>query len=130
MDHEGLRLRAYQDSEGVWTIGYGRNLQVMEITPRQATEFLIEDARKATALAQSFPCWDKLDTRARQNVFIEMVFNLGPARLGEFKKFIAAIMRQDWPAAAKEMLDSKWATQVGNRAVRLAALMSRGSYST
>jgi lysozyme len=129
MNHEGLRLTAYQDSEGVWTIGYGRNLQVMKIDQKQATTWLIEDARAAATLAQHLPPWPYLDTRARQNVFIEMVFNLGPVRLSKFTDFFAAIKAQDWSRAAIEMLDSKWAKQVGKRANTLAELMKYGEYS-
>ena len=44
-----------------------------------------------------------------QEVLVNMMFNMGRGRLGGFKKFIAAI----------EMMDSRWATQVGNRAIRL-----------
>lgn len=130
MKHEGLRLEAYQDTEGVWTIGYGRNLQELEIDSAQATNWLIEDAKTASVLASNFPCWPKLDTQARQNVFIEMCYNLGPPRLSRFTSMIAAIEAQDWSTVAKEMLNSKWAKQVGQRAINLAALMYSGSYST
>ena len=37
----------------------------------------------------------------------------------KFKKFIGAINESDWNTAAVEMMDSRWATQVGPRATRL-----------
>lgn len=43
---EGLRLHAYQDSRGVWTIGWGHTQGVhegMTITEQQALEFLAAD---------------------------------------------------------------------------------------
>jgi len=43
---EGLRLKAYRDAVGIWTIGYGTTRGVqpgMEITERQAEEFLQAD---------------------------------------------------------------------------------------
>jgi lysozyme len=52
-----------------------------------------------------------------------MIFNIGYTRVLGFKKMLAAIKRDDYQTAAKEMLDSNWARQVGNRATKLAALM-------
>jgi len=52
-----------------------------------------------------------------------MVFNLGPGGFGKFKKAIAAMKKEEWEEAANEMLDSRWARQVGNRAKELAAMM-------
>ena len=48
-----------------------------------------------------------------------MCFNMGAPRLGQFKKFIAAINDGNWNTAAVEMMDSRWAKQVGVRAERL-----------
>ena len=54
-----------------------------------------------------------------QEVLVNMMFNMGRGRLGGFKKFIAAINESDWNKASIEMMDSRCATQVGNRAIRL-----------
>ena len=54
-----------------------------------------------------------------QEVLVNMMFNMGRGRLGGFNKFIAAINESDWNKASIEMMDSRWATQVGNRAIRL-----------
>tara|TARA_B100000131_G_scaffold147177_1_gene143144 strand:- start:809 stop:1258 length:450 start_codon:yes stop_codon:yes gene_type:complete len=54
-----------------------------------------------------------------QEVLVNMLFNLGRPRLSKFKKFIGAINESDWDKAAIEMLDSRWAKQVGPRAIRL-----------
>ena len=54
-----------------------------------------------------------------QEVLVNMMFNMGRGRLGGFKKFIGAIYESDWEKASIEMMDSRWATQVGNRAIRL-----------
>ena len=48
-----------------------------------------------------------------------MCFNLGYPRLSGFKNFLGALKNEDWEIAAIEMLDSKWAGQVGPRATRL-----------
>jgi lysozyme len=126
--HEGLRLRAYQDSVGVWTIGYGTNLQSLVIDEPMAAKFLDLGIFSAKIAAKMFPEWAFLDTDARQNAFIDMVYNIGPNRLAFFKKMLEAIRRQDWNTVAKEMLDSKWATQVGQRALTLIAMMQTGNF--
>jgi lysozyme len=52
-----------------------------------------------------------------------MCFNLGAPRLSKFKKFIAAINDEQWIEAAVEMMDSRWARQVGPRAERLKQIV-------
>lgn len=49
---EGLRLTSYQDSVGIWTIGYGHTGGVKQgqtITQQQAEAFLQQDLAKAEA---------------------------------------------------------------------------------
>ena len=65
----------------------------------------------------------------RQEVLANMRFNLGLANLRKFKRMIAALERRDWVDASREMLDSKWATQVGNRAIRLSNAMRTGQWA-
>jgi len=48
-----------------------------------------------------------------------MAFNLGITRLLNFKKFLGALELKHYKTAAEEMMDSRWATQVGPRATRL-----------
>jgi lysozyme len=52
-----------------------------------------------------------------------MCFNLGAPRLSKFKKFITAINDEQWIEAAVEMMDSRWARQVGPRAERLKQIV-------
>lgn len=53
--HEGYRARAYQDTVGVWTIGYGTNLQELEIGDELATEWLLNKLRQAETSAGGYP---------------------------------------------------------------------------
>ena len=62
----------------------------------------------------------------RQAVIANMAFNLGFAGLMGFKNMWAAIGRRDWESASEEMLNSKWARQVGVRAVELSEIMQTG----
>ena len=70
--------------------------------------------------------WIVMLTSERRNVIIDMAYNMGFAGLNTFRKMIRAIRNCDWDKAADEMLDSKWAKQVGGRAKELAKIMREG----
>jgi lysozyme len=126
---EGCRLNAYQDTVGVWTIGYGHTEGVGKgdkITQAKAEEYLLEDTLAAARDASTLPVgFDGLNA-VRQAVLTNMTFNLGLTRILNFKRFLAAVQIRDFNKAALEMLDSKWAGQVGQRAIRLAKQMKKG----
>ena len=125
--HEGFRSRAYTDSVGILTIGFGRNIQEKGISLDEGLYLLERDLKDAEQDAwKFFPGYKNLND-ARQLVIVEMSFNLGIARLLNFKKMITCLSDTDFKGAAKEMLDSAWASQVGKRAVELAHLMEEGS---
>ena len=63
-------------------------------------------------------------SEARQGVLIEMCFNMGIYNLLKFEKMIRALRLEDYKSASLQMLDSKWAKQVGQRAHRLAVIMN------
>jgi lysozyme len=126
--HEGKRLRAYQDSVGVWTIGYGTNLQTLEIDDELATEWLYDMLRKAEVSAGGYPWFRTNLNQARKDVVVEMIYNLGLARFDRFKLLKTALAESKFDVAASEMLSSLWAEQVGVRALRLAGQMKTGEY--
>jgi lysozyme len=124
--HEGLSLKPYKCTADKLTIGYGRNLDDNGISEIEALAMLENDiASCCTELDKNFPGWRGHDD-ARQNVLAEMMFNLGAPRLGRFFKMWAALDRHDYEEAAYQMLDSRWAKQVGQRAQTLAKQMKDG----
>ena len=125
--HEGLRLKPYRDTVGKLTIGVGRNLDDVGITREEALYLLGNDIFRVKAGLYDAFLWSINLDAVRKDVVINMVFNLGLGRFKRFKRMIAAIERQDWDGAAKEMLDSKWAKQVGRRAIELAQMMKSGA---
>lgn len=121
--HEGMRDKAYKDSEGVLTIGVGHNLQANGLSPEVIEMILDEDINIATFDAkETLKNFNKLPEDV-QIAMINMTFNLGRKRFSSFKKMIAAIDARDFKTASKEMLDSKWANQVGYRARELATMV-------
>lgn len=123
---EGLRLKPYKDTVGKLTIGVGRNLDDVGISEAEAKHLLENDvARTVAALDRALPWWATLD-EVRQRVVLNLAFNMGVGKLLEFKNTLAAMQAGNYVGAANGMLASKWATQVGARAKRLAKMMATG----
>lgn len=121
--HEGLRLGPYIDTADKITIGYGRNLTDNGITEAEADVMFEHDFQVAQRTVESLlPRCASLPDPQRA-VLINMAFNLGLPRLSGFKKMLAAVKAGDFDKTADEMLDSRWAGQVGTRAIELADLM-------
>jgi lysozyme len=126
---ESLRLMPYHDSVGKLTIGFGRNLDERGISSAEAEMMLENDISETVAeVSRALPWALELD-QARRAVLTNMAFNMGIGGLLGFRKALAAMRRGDWDLAAREMLDSKWATQVGARATRLATQMRTGQWT-
>lgn len=126
--HEGLRLKPYLCSAGKLTLGIGRNLEDRGISAEEA-EFLLENDLEnfQAGLAEQLPWSLELPGEA-QEVLLNMAFNLGLQGLLGFSKMLAALKAHQWRQAAKEMLDSRWATQVGPRAEELARKVEQLEY--
>lgn len=123
--YEGYSSKAYKDTNGKLTIGWGRNLDDDGISVTEA-EMLLDNDMAITEkelLAESF--YLNAPGNVKDALF-NMCFNLGIEGLSEFKGMISAIESHDYTKAAKAALDSKWAEQVGQRA-KDVALMMRGS---
>jgi len=123
--HEGVRLRPYRDSVGKLTIGIGRNLDDIGITRDEADLMLDNDIDQAVIILETVDEYQSTDS-IRQTVLANMCFNMGFRRLMGFHKMWKAIGRRDYQSAAREMLDSRWAEQVGSRAQELARIMRTG----
>ena len=122
---EGLRLKPYRDTAGKLTIGIGRNLDDDGITREEAFYLLNNDIQRIKGEMACLQNFSQL-CELRQRVLTEMAFNMGLGGLREFKGMWQAIQVKDWDGAAKAMLDSRWAKEVGERAIRLAMWMRTG----
>lgn len=147
MLHEGFALEPYRCPAGKLTIGAGRNLDevglsMSELTAIQARrpEWKVGDpittdeallllrndlARVDRELTRVLPGYARLTDR-RQMALLDMGYNLGLSKLLKFKRMLAALVAGDFNRAAKEMLASAWAGQVGQRAHALAEMMREG----
>ena len=125
--HEGLELKPYKCTTGHLTIGYGRNLESNGISQEEAEYLLNNDLQDLSLRLSCWGFWGELND-ARKSVLVNMAFNIGVSGLLKFKKTLAAIDDCFYEKAAKEMLDSKWANQVGNRAIGLSEQMRTGEW--
>lgn len=127
-EHEGFRDKLYLDSEGNLTGGWGHHFYVGSRLPAEACEILFK-MDMATAMidfTKIAPEYRKNLCTARARVVVEMIFNMGLQKVLQFKQMWIAVYDKNFERAADEMLDSKWAEQVGQRAIKLAETMRKG----
>ena len=134
--HEGMRLNAYKCPADKWTIGGGKNLEAnplsqeemlevlkeVGITEEIAMRWLEKEIRQVKRQLANYE-WYTSQSEIRRRVLIDMAFNLGVSGLLSFQRTIQAIKEEEYEVAAEEMLDSRWAEQVGKRVERLANMM-------
>ena len=124
--HEGKRNKIYLDHLKNATFGIGHlvlptdNLQEgVEYSDDTIMEYFERDFQQALSDARSFIEEESIDPDAFDCI-INMAFNLGINRLNTFVKLKQALEENDYVTASFEILDSKYATQVPNRANELA----------
>ena len=124
--HEGFRDRLYLDTQKVLTGGWGHAFTVGSFMPTDIAEkFFLYDFNQANIDYKILNL--KTVDPVRKAVVLDMLFNLGLGRFLKFKKLISALNNEDYILASKEMIDSKWALQVGCRADELSCMMERGN---
>lgn len=119
---EGCELKPYVDTVGKITIGIGRNLTDNGITLEEAKHLLENDITAVIIeLDHRLPWWRGLP-EAKARALANMAFNMGLPRLMDFRKMLTALEAGEYDTAADEALNSVWATQVGERAQRIAGI--------
>lgn len=138
--HEGYSQNVYPDSKGIPTIGIGLNLMEGSASNRlhrvgadynkvlagrqylndsQITKLFNEDVDIAERTARKVIKSYDSQPEIVQRVVCDMIFNIGEPRFRGFKKTISAIESRDYDAAAREMQNSVWHSQVGDRSKKL-----------
>jgi lysozyme len=140
-DHEGLKLKVYDDATGQElkagdilighpTIGVGRNVAKdgLGISQEEAEFMLMNDIERVEEEIKNFPIEHLNEVRTA--IIIDMAFNMGITRFNPtmWKKTFQAIVDEDWQKAKIEMLDSNWARQTKRRSVRLSQMMLLGTW--
>lgn len=120
---EGARLHPYKDSMGLLTIGIGRNLDQVGISETEAEYLCGNDITRAEeSLDRNFVGWRNFSD-IRQEAIMNLCYNMGWGGLSTFRNMLAAMLAGNWDDAAAELLSSRYASQVGDRARRIAAML-------
>lgn len=120
---EGRRDRPYRDTRGLLTVGYGHNLDATGLCEAALLAQLQFDVDRAIqSLNIRFPWWAS-QPAAAQRVLINLCYNMGIGVLATFPVTLAHLQAHEYPAAATSLLQSKYASEVGQRANRLADLL-------
>ena len=129
--HEGVMYYVYDDHLGYATIGVGRCIEknVGLGLSHDEIEYLLQNdvKRCIEELDSNFP-WYRNLCEARRDAMINLCFNLGLPRLKKFIKALAAMEAGNYEEAAVEFLDSRWAKQVGSRALEVTHMIRSGEY--
>ena len=130
---EGEIQEVYLDHLNLKTVGIGHlcrqgepeyDMEVGDPVSRERIDELFnEDIESVLSDCNSlYPDFDELPEEAQQ-IICNMMFNMGLGRLSAFKGMKRGVDARDWQSAANEMVDSRWYTQVKNRADRLVERM-------
>ncbi len=126
--HEGLRLKPYKCTADKLTIGIGRNLEDVGISEQEAEMLLQNDIQEAVnQLKERFPWTMELD-EVRFAALINFTFNVGIGTVSKFKNAMALLKAKNYDMAADEFLQSRWAKQVGQRAIEVTDQIRTGEW--
>jgi lysozyme len=123
---EGKRRKPYVDTVDKVSIGIGRNLTDNGVSDAEIDFMLENDIDGVEADLDRHIFWWRSMDEVRQRVLANMCFNMGITRLMGFRNTLHWMKQGRYAAAADGMLMSKWASQVGARATRLARMMRDG----
>ena len=123
---EGLRIKVYTDTVGKLTVGVGRNISDRAFSADEIALMLKNDiAAVCSQLDKAAPWWSSLSERRKQ-ALANFTFNVGIGTALTFKNTMQLLQSGQYTAAADEMMRSKWASQVGARAVRITTMIREG----
>jgi lysozyme len=128
--HEGVRDKVYMCSAGYETIGVGRNISDsgLGLADDEIDYLLSNDIRRCKEeLIGEYDWFKDLDS-VRQDAMLDMSFNMGQTRLRGFVKALGYMDIGDYDKAGDEFYDSRWATQVGDRALEICQMIKSGEY--
>ncbi len=126
--HEGIKLKPYKCTSDKLTIGVGRNLEDVGISEEEAEMLLQNDIQRAvTQLKERYPWTLELD-EVRFAALINFTFNVGIGTVSKFVNAMALLKAKNYDMAADEFLQSRWAEQVGQRAVDVTEQIRTGEW--
>jgi len=123
---EGFRGHVYQDHLGWWTIGYGRLVDQRRggsVSVEEAEILLNNDVRRVIDQLSTRLSWFETLPERKKEALVNMAFQLGVNGLLNFRKMLNAVHTGNYSLARSEALNSKWAQQTPQRALRVANML-------
>lgn len=125
--HEGFRSQMYRCPAGKRTIGYGFNLEALDMPRSVADEWLCILVGGIRFRLEHLGLWNPAEYGVfRQSALVEMYYQLGGASFLKFQDFLDAMEFEDYRRAAREMVNSEWCKQTPSRCRYLARLVYFG----
>ena len=121
-ESEGFRGEQYLDHLGNPTIGFGTLLPINQEEAELLLQIRLSKMIDELVNHKPFVIYLQED---KQEVLYEMAYQLGVPKLLQFKRMWEALQGKNYEEASKEMLNSKWASQTPNRALKLANIMRK-----
>ena len=120
MVHEGLKLQPYYCTSNKLTIGVGRNLDDVGISAEEAEFMLMNDVNRVIDQCESAFKWFSEAPDEVQEAVVNLVFNMGLRAFQGFKMTIGHLQDRNYELAGAELLNSRYAEQVGQRSIDVA----------
>ena len=122
LDHLNLPTLGIGHLINEWDEEYGKPVGT-PVSEERVNELFEKDVQVTIEeCEQLFGNFQELPEEVQQ-ILANMMFNLGRPRLSKFRKLCKAVAEKNWQECAAQMHDSKWRTQVPNRAERLISRM-------
>ena len=126
--HESLELKPYRCTSDKLTIGVGRNLEDVGITQDEAMYLLENDLKNVKSqILKEYPWTSYLD-EVRFAALTNFVFNVGIGTASKFVNAMGLLKDGSYDMAADEFLNSRWAKQVGQRAIDVTEQIRTGEW--
>ena len=139
--HEVFREKKYKDTKGIWTIGYGFNMESKTfsdelvkkwdkngITKAEADKILKEHIESIIKALKKMQPWVFQLSTARQAAIIDLTFNMGAGWFNAFTNTVMLIKSARHKSAATALMNSRYAKQVGLRAKENAYAIANDKY--
>ena len=123
--NEGFKPRVYKDTLGIDTIGYGFAIKDLHLDEDLSEEILKRKVNKLIKRIYKTFDWFINMPEDVQEVVVEMCYQMGVSGFSKFKKTIKLLSEKQFTDASTEMLDSLWAKQTPNRALKLSNIVGK-----
>jgi len=134
MRHEGFKLKPYKDTKELWTIGVGHLIGDGKTLPKEwdrtftkkeVDDLFDQDYEHHKKAAEKIPAFSKMN-EIGQAALIDLTFNMGPSWFKKWPTLMKQLDAKDSEGAAKNLEQSPWYKQVGNRASEIVAMIRKG----